>query len=162
MKYLLVLLLLTISASGFAQSNDAPVQMAGGAMFTDGGTTEFVMVGGGSQSILTTYWDRTEQNPNEPKARLSIKEYIYSTPGKGAEFEGGASFAMLQVYPGNFYLGVGPGTVLDIKTGANDVYAAYAIEAAYRWSIVSFTVGGQYLFGDADRQIVFAGVGVRP
>lgn len=141
------------------QANDAPVQIAGGFKFMNGGTTQFVLVGGGSQSIITQYWDAKSTNP---KARLSVKEYIYSTPGKGQEFEGGATFTMLQAYPGNFYLGVGTGAVLDIKSGPNNVYAAYACEAAYRWSMVSFMVGAQYMFGGADQQLVFAGIGIRP
>lgn len=160
----MVVLLMAILCAGALpvmaqQANDAPVQIAGGFKFMNGGTTQFVLVGGGSQSVITTYWDGKSTNP---KARVSLKEYVYSTPGKDTEFEGGATFTMIQAYPGNFYIGAGVGAVLDIQTGANPVYAAYACEAAYRWSMVSFMAGGQYLFGDTDQQIVFVGIGIRP
>lgn len=161
MKSLLTLLLIISLCAPVMAENDAPVQMTGGALFTSGGTTEPILVGAGSQSVLTAWWDRDEKEPNNPKARLSLKEFIYTTPGKDVEFEGGAVFAMLQAYPGNFYLGAGVGQSLAIKTGENTVYGAWAVEAAYRWNMVVFMLGGQYLFGDNDRQIVYTGMGVR-
>lgn len=166
---ILIALVLTLVALPFevtVRAEAPPTFIGAGALFQNGGSTEFALQASVNANILQKVSQPGDKTSSQiyGSARIFLADDAGLNTSITQQLEAIAGYVIGEITYGQLFIATGIGIMTEPQEGENPYAPAVLLEGGWKpISLMRLTVGGQYIpiTGMADLVFVYGGVGIQ-